>query len=63
MTPEALLDIKLYWGTGPYSFPFFSFKVAAHNALGYRNSPRLTHTTVQGRMFNVIFGGDINRPS
>ena len=30
---EALLDIKLYWGTGPYSYPFFSFKLAVHNAL------------------------------
>ena len=23
---EALLDIKLYWGTGPYSYPFFFFQ-------------------------------------
>ena len=26
LAPEALLDIKLYWGTGPYSCPFFFFQ-------------------------------------
>ena len=56
--PGALLNIKLYWGTGPYSYPF---KLAAHNALlGYKNSPCLTnYTTVQGCKFDISFCRDI----
>ena len=59
--PEVLLDIKLYWGTGPYSYPFLSPSLLHNALLGYRNSPCLTHyTTVPGRKFDMSFGKDIN---
>ena len=53
--PGALLDIKLYWGTGP------SLRNLMCNTMNYRNFPCLTHFKYSsGTLVWCSFGRDIN---